>query len=306
MESKCVPVLVSLDTAHFIYVGEGGANAVFRVEPSSSSSSSSGTRIAHNGASAHLPISTHKSASPANGTTQLDCRQSKYVLRLRKAVPDARTVADAHRLFESEIAPLFLSQHLLSHLLVRVDGNTLHRLNSDLRALETTQQRPPRRHGVYLSHEGFGSLMPDVQFWRGHSGITLELKPKWLVQSPDAPALARRCRTCALRLMRNQSRGCASTGLCPLGLASGLDSEIERALRTSAGAEVAMKNEKVWRQVVHDVRRSCQGGGLIALLRDAQKRLAPSSVLHEKCATANLLLAMTLRDCSLFLRVSVC
>lgn len=49
----------------------------------------------------------------------------------------------------------------------------------------------------------------------GKTDILCEFKPKWLSQSPDAPPNAERCRTCAIKQMRNQP-----VTWCPLQLSA--------------------------------------------------------------------------------------
>lgn len=54
----------------------------------------------------------------------------------------------------------------------------------------------------------------------GSDFLLCEFKPKWLLQSPDAPKNANQCRTCAIRKMRGQPRQ-----FCPLQLASKFELE---------------------------------------------------------------------------------
>jgi inositol-pentakisphosphate 2-kinase len=50
------------------------------------------------------------------------------------------------------------------------------------------------------------------------SSVTIEVKPKWLAQSPTAPSNAIRCRTCALQVVKPKD---PKKYICPLQLLDG-------------------------------------------------------------------------------------
>ena len=63
----------------------------------------------------------------------------------------------------------------------------------------------------------------------------LEFKPKWLIPSRSTPEKSRRCRTCALREMRRADEtppGRGDSNLCPLDLLSGKSYVLKPALQT--------------------------------------------------------------------------
>lgn len=140
--------------------------------------------------------------------------------------------------------------------------------------------------------------------------MLIELKPKWLSQSPNAPVDSIRCRTCALRAMRKltgnarlseDSRTRDARGLCPLALVS----DNEAVLDDVANALVAP-------DAVQDVRRSLRAflaeTTVLPRLRELQMQLDPGGILGiregEKLSEA-FLVATTLRDCTLYVRLDV-
>lgn len=98
---------------------------------------------------------------------------------------------------------------------------------------------PRRRLGEDSEDEDIGMEDEDEgEIWKDMAMI--EFKPKWLTQSPNAPANWKLCRTCAVRLMQTQkSRGrqaqqdeeheSEASEFCPLDLASGDPARIEKA-----------------------------------------------------------------------------
>lgn len=160
-----------------------------------------------------------------------------------------------------------------------------------------------------------------------------EIKPKWLHQSPRAPEGAEQCRNCAREVQRNLKNGTRNRVFCPLNLVKATDfprnqnvaGDIRRALNLSAAQS---DNLQAW----------LRGSTLLRRLRAAQWDLdhAPEKVVPDSSSAAasgvpgssssapasgpsssaaapggndgddniaKYCLAMTLRDCSLFLRI---
>lgn len=184
-----------------------------------------------------------------------------------------------------------------------------------------------------LDHSVTGSLIrsliyspPFASCTGNPDDLTLEFKPKWLSQSPDAPASATRCRNCARELLRHErtkpndslddkSQKPKTTILCPLNflacpisppaladvlayLATALDPPIRRVETTSPAQ---------YDRLVHWLRTN----DLIPRLRAAQLAhdgdgagpLGAAAAARDPAAAASLQLAMTLRDCACFVRV---
>lgn len=124
----------------------------------------------------------------------------------------------------------------------------------------------------------------------------VEFKPKWLAQSPSAPASAIRCRTCAISLRRFilSPANHPPYRPCPLRLCDpSPDTCGEDTVsldKVGPGAAVAI------------VTASADGRALMRELRDAQQRLDRRGVLGD-CSDddgEDLAKAMTLRDCTCF------
>ena len=133
--------------------------------------------------------------------------------------------------------------------------------------------------------------------------ILLELKAKWLAQSPNAPTGATRCRTCALRAKRTAASSSEAPtasdaqGVCPLDLGT-------------STAEVAVNklttNERIRHFLIKDAAK------LFRDLRFHQSELDPHGILEihgqlrgeDQEITRDLSKAMTIRDCTLFVRRS--
>lgn len=158
----------------------------------------------------------------------------------------------------------------------------------------------------------------------------LELKPKWLAQSPTAPSNATRCRTCALRAMRKhgasvierlerQSAGDAKTveslnkeqpsSVCPLDLGSGQPEDIARsvdAILSIQSARTKLPPPQKLRALKSTLVAHLQQTPLLHRLRELQTSLDPKGVLNEpEPPSDDFLVATTIRDCTLFVCVEL-
>lgn len=134
----------------------------------------------------------------------------------------------------------------------------------------------------------------------------IEIKPKWLFQSPSAPHAALRCRTCAVRLhrrLRDPAYDAADLP-CPLLMAS--DDWEDRSSFVSA--LLPEHEQSAW--YVAALARwfkatptQSRPKRLIAHLRGVQQALDAKGPLVADALDEDFRLAMTLRDCSIFLRV---
>ena len=132
--------------------------------------------------------------------------------------------------------------------------------------------------------------------------VTLyQFKPKWLVQSPSAPKDSKRCRQCARAARINAE--CARKGeisrqpkFCPLDLLSKAPLDIMRA-----AAEIMPPNS-----TENDILRLAewiQGSELLERLGNSQYLLDRKGVLEADPNDENFLACMTMRDCTLYLRL---
>ncbi|GAB7356683.1 hypothetical protein MBLNU459_g7395t2 [Dothideomycetes sp. NU459] len=157
------------------------------------------------------------------------------LLRLRKDKPFIQSTQDQYTAFAKHFAPLFRESNIVQHTLISLQQESLVALNADLHSLQASTARAALRHGDCLAQsEAYGTLMTDMTARPGETLI--ELKPKWLLQSPDAPQDSTRCRTCALRAQRSAAKAegritPALLGFCPLSLTEGTLEERQRAAR---------------------------------------------------------------------------
>lgn len=124
----------------------------------------------------------------------------------------------------------------------------------------------------------------------------VEFKPKWLAQSPSAPPKSKRCRTCALAA-RTKSQNMAGellkSPICPLDLVSASSDDVSRAAELFP--EASQPN-------ISRLIRWLQKTTLLKKLAHIQHTLDRRGVLNPDLTSTNLQVAMTLRDCTVFVR----
>lgn len=244
-----------------------------------------------------------------DGTPRIDVRLKGKLLRLRKDVPSVTPVVDSHRHYEKHIEPLFPAESLVEQLLCNVTPEFVRKCNVALRMEEEPlMKRPKKRHGVNLSEtESHGLLITDMTCDDKHAST--EFKPKWLAQSPSAPPSSKRCRTCALRAMRDVKSNAKlaqfrrdSADFCPLTLVSGdkdvIRPSLEPILLKSIGAPLDILG------FVDLTLPYFQNLRLFRMLRDLQVEKDPRGILEVDSSNIDFMTAMALRDCTFFLKVS--
>ncbi|KAF1354967.1 inositol-pentakisphosphate 2-kinase-domain-containing protein [Delphinella strobiligena] len=256
------------------YFKEGNANIIYNIKP------------LDNGA--HVPVAL----------------QGK-LLRLRKNKPFIRCSREQHEAFKQYFAPLFHTENLVQHNLIGVDRTVTLFLNANLKQLDMSGSRPVTRHGDTLATDDtYGLLVTDMTAQPGE--VFLELKPKWLVQSRDAPKSATRCRTCALRARRQSARlqddaSTDSTSFCPLGLVSSNIGERRRVFEAVLSNHCHLSHE-----AVQNIVSNLAGEVLpvIAQLKSYQAEFDPAGILAKSGAhiSTDYLKAVTLRDCILLIK----
>lgn len=239
------------------------------------------------------------------------------LLRLRKtrsSVPYSEIVQS----FKSVVAPLFPDDVLLHPVLFKLPeaGVLIPTLNKALIAREASGGRLDARKGVYLAvDEEYGIFVRDMTP-RQETEKFIEFKPKWLIQSPSAPAKAKRCRTCALREMRRADStfsGRGDSDFCPLDLLSNEDDVVEDVLRSLIGDDLGLVKAifKLKVQPLLGYLRELQvmynQVGLADIGGQQVSKLSQTEVdrVRESAATSplfNTLVGMTVRDCSVFTR----
>jgi len=164
------------------------------------------------------------------------------LLRFRKT-PSKMPYSEIVHKFNTVLSPLFPSDALVHPTLFKIPNVPLviATLNKALVEKEADGSRSQKRQGVYLTpSEEYGIFVQDMTPRQDQERF-FEFKPKWLVQSPSAPAEAKRCRTCALREMRRAAKVISGRGdrdFCPLDLLSTQDAVLDEVLGSMIGDDL--------------------------------------------------------------------
>ncbi|MCJ1473086.1 hypothetical protein MMC13_001736 [Lambiella insularis] len=293
------------------FLAEGGANIVYRMHlrpstpPSSSAFLSSDDEYGHG---TPPPTEIDFPYSPPNWNHILKNR----LLRLRKALPTATPIREAQAYLDEVITKLFEPEQLVAQKVVLLPLGLVAQCNADLRAIELEGRRAQTRKGQRLDESSdVGLVVQDMsaEGWEGEGDVAcLEFKPKWLAQSPSAPLGARRCRTCALREMRLAEKGGGAErmkiGWCPLDLVSGQKSRVGGAVGRILSANEPGSEETFDKALQERIVDWILQGRLLQRLRDAQVRFAQQGISDGGKEGTRYRTTMTLRDCTLFLRIS--
>lgn len=266
--------------AQLVYLAEGGANVIYRIIWTAQNAPVT---------SKHAPSKKEQSIPPM--------LQGK-LLRLRKETKSGIPYQEIMRNFDRIIRPLFRPEELVDQTLVQLPRGLVQQCNERLRAAELNGTRPRRRCGVYLSlNEPFGLLVTDMTTFNDPGTIMAELKPKWLLQSPSAPPKARRCRTCALRDMKNYEarkvHGSEDKSFCPLALVS---DNVEHVMRATRFVKGYLDQDRLARFLYRN--------STLLKLQAHQKAMRDVGLHGQSAQSREKSLAMTLRDCTMFIKVS--
>ncbi|KAG0125339.1 inositol-pentakisphosphate 2-kinase [Tuber indicum] len=321
--STSVPPLADLSSVSLLsedlqltYLAEGAANIIYR-------------------------LSAPPGAPPAD-------EYVNRLLRLRKALPSAQPNLLAYSHLLHTFHPLFPSHLLVPTTLIRVPKSVILRENVNLLQLENAGKRPAKRRGLYLEEEteDYGFVILDMSprpvedlpptppdtddttappiagvttegFQRKDFStrqILVEFKPKWVVQSPSAPANWRRCRTCALRLQKNGGK----PSFCPLDLSSREESRVRDTLQhilpSIPPKNLQLRLGETWedaKKVIED--RTVDflvSSELMPLLKRLQLEMDPLGPIKaaregSQYCQERFITAMTVRDLTIFLRIDL-
>jgi inositol-pentakisphosphate 2-kinase len=242
------------------------------------------------------------------------------LLRLRKARSISPYGEIVHN-FKTIVSLLFPDDALIHPRLFKLPHaqGLIPRLNEALREKEVDGSRSEMRKGAYLAtDEEYGIFVQDMRP-RHKNERFIEFKPKWLIQSPSAPAMAKRCRTCALREMRRAGHafsGRGDTGCCPLDLLSSEDDVLDDVLRSLAGDDLGRVKEifknKVQPYLIKLKALQIEHNRVGLADIGSQHVCVPSHEVvdedQKSSATSTLsdtLIGMALRDCSVFIRYNI-
>lgn len=260
-------------------------------------------------------------------------------------MPSQPSTLDVYKFLQNTIEPLFKPGMVVATKLVRLSPHVLRELNSQLSSLDENGVREKKRHGTWLDTEeeygmyvenmtataAFGSdelpIAQEVRYKvKGSSSMlgyvlrgdlkkksqetaVLEFKPKWLMQSRDAPVGWTYCRTCALRRMRAKDKA-GQYAFCPLDLVSGdrnrVSKSVEALLPTEVGEQIGggdrvLGLERLRRILVEYIIKA----DIFTTLRDIQEKMDRHGLLNTdtKQESTEFLIAMTVRDCTAFVRI---
>jgi inositol-pentakisphosphate 2-kinase len=227
------------------------------------------------------------------------------LLRLRKALPSSCPNRQTCEDLQETFLPLFPGC-IVTHDLVELPPNLLVRANRALQESELVGGRPHKRHGLLLAEdEPHGILVTDMTPAITEGEVLVDFKPKWLIQSRSAPKGWKRCRTCALRAQKNAIRRAKGqqedAGPCPLDLASLDQARVERAvslIATKKHAENGQDLERLRERLTSFLLSST----IIPNLKELQGRDG-EGVLAADVMSRNFLVATTIRDCSIYVKV---
>ena len=287
------------------YLAEGGANVVYNITSPFTFTEVQSEAVPKDEAPDTItPLPTEGPMLDSNSLSQ------KKLVRLRKELPTAVTVVDAQHNYDLYIKPYFQDDELVEQTLTLFPLAIFQRCNRNLHKMESEGTRPKKRQGEYLRvTDLFGTMITDMSPQKNEDVISFEFKPKWLVQSPSAPIGAKRCRTCALRAMRSAQQQASSVvrstdssqyDFCPLGLVSKNEETIETTLRSLVRGYWDLEPETLDRVIKFLYRHP-----IIQKLKDLQARLDPKGIFATNIISSDYLTAMTLRDCTLFVKVSL-
>ncbi|EWC45836.1 hypothetical protein DRE_04843 [Drechslerella stenobrocha 248] len=337
--STVQPARPHTDTQTFIlpsnltlkYVAEGAANVIWRISlpqegprtpPPTSIEEYSGTTPppSETGVEKEIPADNNIGGAvetdDANNhaTVTLVRSFSDVLLRLRKCLPSSESNVLAYKYLASVIMPLFPAGVMVGQTLVQVPPTLVSRANDILHRLEESGARPAHRRHLYLAgdprpstqqmNEPYAFLVEDMTPDVSRGEFLLEFKAKWLVQSRSAPDGWKRCRTCALRLRRSaealeKGNSAKWRGLCPFDLISG---DVDRV--TTAASHILEYPRNEDKNLVRRVTEALMGYPQLSILKELQASLDQNGILKADLQSEEFLTAMTLRDCTFYMKVS--
>ena len=304
--SKAKMITLDLPDVQLKYLAEGAANVIYRIlPPNTDPDVAADLHFDNTGFDSEVPLPTEIPA------LQIDPSLKGKLVRLRKDLPSTAPMLDSQRHFENMIKPLFPIENLLEATLFKISQDLLRDCNSKLRRIEGNGVRPLKRHGTYLAEdEKHGCLITDMSSPDEELFRCFEFKPKWLVQSPSAPAGSRRCRTCALRAMKRAKKSdtpeMSKAAFCPLNLVSIDKAKLAIFVDHILGLSLErdrLKDDSVTNMEHGLLMNFLYRNNLLDKLRTLQLELDQDGVFKADLMSPRFLAAMTLRDCTLFIKV---
>ena len=243
----------------------------------------------------------YESLSRKDGQPTIDPRLKGKLLRLRKQIPSSVPVIESYKFFKTVIEPLFPQGMLLEQELCELSSDLLKHYNKELKRDEKQKYlRKERRAGTYLAEdEPHGTLITSMLY--DNKRASCDFKPKWLIQSPSAPEGSKRCRTCAMQAKHKKANDFHA--FCPLALINNDGGLLETHL---AGALIKMRGSPIsmFDQVSHAIP-FFRGPPMLHRLKELQGANDNEGPLNAELGSEKYRLAMTLRDCTMFMKASL-
>lgn len=130
--------------------------------------------------------------------------------------------------------------------------------------------------------------------------VVIEFKPKWLLQSPNAPVNANWCRTCALSLKRHHCK----PSFCRLDLATSEAAILQNALNKMLASVQAITSLDTVSMSQVCAQVFCQSKVLLALEKaQAADKRGILAYKGQDYIPQELVYAMSLRDCTLLTQI---
>jgi inositol-pentakisphosphate 2-kinase len=263
---QCQELVNSPGLVDYKYVAEGRANIVFSIQE-------------------------------RRGTETVKGRFERTLLRVPKATTGV-TPCDYESLqaFQKKVVEESVGrQHLVPQILISISAGVADLLNAEWAKGKTKSSRHYSNSSVIQA--GYAMLVEDMSASPGYK--VLEFKPKWLAQSPIAPADSKRCRTCAREAYRNSQimaeGGAVSVPVCPLGLMDEDRAVVQHTIKRLAPE---------WSDLDHTrLLDAFEKSGILKKLREIQTTGDSGNAMLENPSSVGFGLAMTLRDCSCYVRM---
>ncbi|TAQ90366.1 hypothetical protein B7494_g1309 [Chlorociboria aeruginascens] len=286
------------ENASLHYVAEGAANIVYRFY----------VRLG----TPPPPNLDGRTPQPSDIDQEIDsCYAPPYLttfddklLRLRKDLPTTVPCKVAQESWSTLIAPLFRDDEIVRQALVDIrPAKVIDRLNEELKgwerpyplkgSLRSHDLRPTKRNGIYLANDEHGLLITDMT--PSNFEFVIELKPKWLLQSPSAPPGSKRCRNCARTARANAQLIAQGDSPIPLWCLLDLVAEDWETLFHQA--------QNILPSQAHRLADWLYTNELLPRLRLLQQMMDNAGPMNADPNDEDFLVAMTLRDCTLFIKV---
>ena len=243
----------------------------------------------------------YEPSSQKDGRPTIDPRLKNKLLKLRKQESSSVPVIESHKFFKRNVEPLFPPGMLLEQERCEVSPDLLKHYNKELKRNEKQQYlRNKGRAGAYLAeNEPHGLLITSMLYDDKHASC--HFKPKWLTQSPSAPQGSKRCRTCATQAKCKKVNNFHA--FCPLTLTNNDEGLLKTHL---LGALMKMKGSPI--SIFDQVSSAIpffQGSPTLHRLKELQGANDTAGPLTAELSSKGYRFAMTLRDCTMFMKASL-